>query len=123
MGVSTALDDGGCSARVVVFEPASAPVTATGENGAHFVEGIGLGFVPPLLDAARYDEVRAVDETVGRDMARRLATEEGLFAGTSTGLNVAGAIEIAAEVGSGGTVVTVACDSGLKYLAGNLYGS
>jgi cysteine synthase len=118
MGVSQVLD---ATTRVVIFEPASTPVLSGGEPGDHSVEGIGIGFVPPLLDDDRYDEVRTVDESAGRAMARRLAAEEGLFAGTSTGLNVAGAIELATEVGTGGTVVTVACDTGLKYLAGDLY--
>jgi cysteine synthase A len=121
MGVSAALSDGGSDARIVVFEPASSPVISTGEVGTHHVEGAGIGFVPPLLDTDRYDEVRAIDEADGRAMARRLAAEEGLLAGTSTGLNVAGAIELACELGLGHTVVTVAVDTGLKYLAGDLY--
>ncbi len=121
MGVSGALADGGSPARVVIFEPGSTPVISGGEPGSHSVEGIGIGFVPPLLDQDRYDEVRTVDEADGRAMARRLAAEEGLLAGTSSGLNVAGAIALATELGPGRTVVTVACDTGLKYLAGGLY--
>ena len=121
MGVSEALADGGSQARVVVFEPASTPVISGGAAGTHTVEGIGIGFVPPLLDVDRYDEVRSIDEAAGRRMARRLAAEEGLLAGTSSGLNVAGAIDLAIELGSGHSVVTVACDTGLKYLAGDLY--
>jgi cysteine synthase len=121
MGVSEAFDEAGSGARVVVFEPASSPVISGGDPGSHHVEGIGIGFVPPLLDADRYDGVRTIDEEAGRVMARRLAAEEGLFAGTSTGLNVAGAIELAAEMGPGKTVVTIACDTGLKYLGGDLY--
>lgn len=121
MGVSQALHAAGSKSRVVIFEPASTPVVSGGEPGEHHVEGIGIGFVPPLLNDDRYDEVRTVDEAAGRAMARRLAAEEGLFAGTSTGLNVAGALQLAEEVGAGGTVVTVACDTGLKYLAGDLY--
>lgn len=121
MGVSAALGDGGSDARVVVFEPASTPVISGGEPGTHHVEGIGIGFVPPLLDADRYDEARAIEEADGRAMARRLAAGEGLLAGTSTGLNVAGAIDLAVELGEGHTVVTVAVDTGLKYLAGDLY--
>jgi len=85
------------------------------------VEGIGIGLVPPLLDAGKYDEVRAVSERDAFEMARRLAAEEGLMAGASTGLNVVGAIQLAKELGPGKTVVTVACDTGLKYLAGDLY--
>jgi cysteine synthase len=85
------------------------------------VEGIGIGFLPPLLDPAYYDEARGIDEAQARAMVRRLAAEEGIFAGTSTGINVVGALELARELGPGNRVVTVACDSGLKYLAGDLY--
>ncbi len=95
MGVSTALAEGGSPARVVIFEPGSTPFITEARAGTHHVEGIGIGFLPPLLDPDRYDEARAIDEGAGRAMARRLATEEGLLAGTSTGLNVAGAIDIA----------------------------
>ncbi len=121
MGVSSALADGGSDARVVIFEPASTPFITAGKSGVHHVEGIGIGFMPPLLDRERYDEARAVDEAEARATARRLAAEEGLLAGTSTGLNVTGAIELAKELGPGRTVVTVAVDTGLKYLAGDLY--
>lgn len=121
MGVSSALSDGGSSARIVIFEPASTPFITQGRAGTHRVEGIGIGFMPPLLDTDRFDEARAIDEADAREMARRLAAEEGLLAGTSSGLNVYGAIEIAKELGPGHTVVTVACDTGLKYLAGDLF--
>jgi cysteine synthase A len=121
MGVSAALADGGSNAKIVIFEPASTPFITTGRAGTHHVEGIGIGFMPPLLDQDRYDEARTVDEAEGRSMARRLAAEEGLLAGTSTGLNVTGAIEIARELGPEHTVVTVAVDTGLKYLTGDLY--
>ncbi len=121
MGVSSALAEHGSNTRIVIFEPASTPVISTGTAGTHHVEGVGIGFVPPLLERARYDEVRTIDETQGRAMARRLATEEGLLAGTSSGLNVTGAIQLAHQLGEGHTVVTVACDTGLKYLAGDLY--
>lgn len=121
MGVSSAFASAGADTRIVIFEPAATPVISGGEPGTHGVEGTGIGFIPPLLDPDRYDEVRSVDEADGRAMARRLAAEEGLLAGTSTGLNVAGAIRLAVELGAGKTVVTVACDTGLKYLAGDLY--
>ena len=77
--------------------------------------------VPPLLEKAFYDEVRSIDEGEARQLARRLAKEEGIFAGVSSGLNVAGALHLAQELGPGHTVVTVAVDTGLKYLAGDLY--
>jgi cysteine synthase len=85
------------------------------------VEGIGAGFWPPHLKREDYDEARAIDETAARAMARRLAKEEGIFAGTSTGVNVLAAVALAQELGPEATVATVACDSGLKYLAGDLY--
>jgi cysteine synthase A len=120
-GVKNALKDGGSPARVVIFEPDSSPVISTGVAGDNSVEGIGIGLVPPLLELERFDEVRAVSESDAFEMARRLAAEEGLLAGASTGLNVVGASELARELGPGKTVVTLACDTGLKYLAGNLY--
>jgi cysteine synthase len=119
--VAQALDEAGSGARVVALEPASAAVISTGRPGAHHVEGVGVGFVPPLLTPGSYDEARGIDETEARQMARRLAREEGIFAGVSTGMNVVGALQLAREFGAGHTVATVACDSGLKYLNGNLF--
>lgn len=121
MGVSGALAESGSLARVVILEPSSTPVISGGQAGSHRVEGIGIGFLPPLLDKDRYDEVRTIPEPEARVMARRLAAEEGLLAGTSTGMNVLGAVQLASELGPKGTVVTVACDTGLKYLAGDLF--
>ena len=121
VGVSRALKAAGCDARVVALEPAESPVLTTGKGGAHRVEGVGVGFRPPHLQPGDYDEVRTVPEASARTMARRLAREEGIFAGTSTGLNVTAAVELATELGPHATVVTVAVDSGLKYLAGDLY--
>ena len=82
---------------------------------------MGAGFLPPLLTPGSYDEARAIDEQEARSTARRLAREEGIFAGTSSGMNVAGALALARELGPGKVVVTVAVDTGLKYLAGDLY--
>lgn len=121
MGVSAALKEAGQTTRVVALEPASAPLLSTGQGGSHRVEGIAIGIVPPLLSTDFYDEARAVDEAEARQMARRLAKEEGIFAGISSGLNVTAAVQLAQELGPGHTVVTVACDSGMKYLAGDLY--
>jgi cysteine synthase len=77
--------------------------------------------VPPLLTPGTYDEVRAINESEARVMARRLAREEGVFAGVSTGLNVVAALRLAEELGPDRTVATVAVDTGLKYLSGDLY--
>jgi len=120
-GVRNALDDADSAARVVIFEPDSSPVITTGRPGVNSVEGIGIGMLPPLLDLDRFDEIRAISEDDAFAMARRLAAEEGLLAGGSTGLNVAGAMELAREVGPDKTIVTLACDTGLKYLSGDLY--
>lgn len=120
-GVSKELKKANSAIRVVVLEPASAPLISQGIKGSHKVEGIGVGIVPPMLNRTNYDAVMTIEETEARKMAKRLAAEEGIFAGTSSGLNVAAAIEIGKEIGPGGTVVTVACDSGLKYLAGGLF--
>jgi cysteine synthase A len=121
VGVSRALKAAGCQARVVALEPASSPVLTAGKNGAHRVEGIAPGFRQPHLKDSDFDEARAIDENAGREMARRVAREDGVFAGTSSGLNILAAVEIAKELGPGATVVTVAVDTGLKYLAGDLY--
>ncbi|HEY2149792.1 MAG TPA: cysteine synthase family protein [Vicinamibacterales bacterium] len=120
-GVSQALKAAGSRARIVALEPASAPLLTAGHGGAHRVEGIAPGFVPSHLTPDIYDEARVVDEAEARAMARRLAREEGIFAGTSSALNVVAALQLARELGSGKTVATVAVDSGLKYLAGDLY--
>jgi cysteine synthase A len=121
MGVATALRDAGAGTRIVLLEPATTAVISGNAAGSHRVEGIGVGFVPPLLDESLYHEVRAIDESEARTMARRLTTEEGLLAGTSSALNVTAAVELAREWGPGHTVATVAVDTGLKYLAGDLY--
>ena len=107
--------------RIVAFEPATSSVLTGGKPGAHGVEGVAPGFVPPQYDRGVVTEARGINEAEGRLMAWELARREGIFAGTSTGLNVAGALQLAKEIGAGHTVVTVAVDSGFKYLAGDLY--
>ena len=120
-GVTRALHEAGSRARIVALEPASSPALTEGRSGAHRVEGIGTGSVPPHMRDRPYDEARAIDEDEGRQMARRLAREEGLLVGTSSGLNIAAAVRLAAELGSGKVVATVAVDTGLKYLNGDLF--
>jgi cysteine synthase A len=121
MGVAGVLRQAQRSVRIIALEPASSAVISTGRAGTHHVEGIGLGFLPPLLRKDLYDEARGIDEAEARQLARQLAKEEGIFGGVSTGLNVLGALQVARELGPGHTVVTVAVDTGLKYLAGDLY--
>lgn len=120
-GVSRALREAGSRARIVALEPASSPSLTEGRGGAHGVEGVGTGSVPPHMADRPYDEARAIDEAAGRAMARELARVEGLLVGTSSGLNIAGALELARELGPGRTVATVIVDTGLKYLAGDLF--
>lgn len=121
VGVSRAFKDRGSPSRIVALEPSGSPMLTTGRGGPHHVEGTAPGFVPPHLTRADYDEARAIDEDEARAMARRLAREEGVFAGTSTGLNVVAAVQMAVELGAGHRVATVAVDTGLKYLAGDLF--
>lgn len=123
MGVARALKATGGATRIVALEPASSPLLTTGRAGAHRVEGIATGFWPPHLERGAFDEARAIDEGEARDMAQRAAREEGIFAGTSSGLNLVGALQVARELGPAKVVATVAVDSGLKYLAGDLFRS
>ena len=120
-GVSLALREAGNRARIVALEPSSSPALTQGRGGAHRVEGIGTGSVPPHMSDRPYDEARSVDEADARAMAKQLAREEGLLVGTSSGLNIAAAVRLARELGPGKTVATVAVDTGLKYLAGDLF--
>jgi cysteine synthase A len=121
VGVSTALKEAGSKARIVALEPSTSPFLTTGTGGPHRVEGTAAGFWPPHLKQGTYDEVRVIDENDGRAMAKRIAREEGVFAGTSSGVNIVAAINLARELGPGKVVATVAVDTGLKYLAGDLY--
>jgi len=116
-----ALRDAGSHARIVALEPLSSPALTEGRSGAHRVEGIGTGSIPPHMTDRPYDEARSVDEADARAMAKQLAREEGLLVGTSSGLNIAAAVQLAGELGPGKTVATVAVDTGLKYLAGDLF--
>src|SRR5205809_3106432 len=120
-GVTRALREGGSHARIVALEPSSSPALTQGRGGAHRVEGIGTGSVPPHMADRPYDEARTVEEADARAMTKQLAREEGLLVGTSSGLNIAAAVKLAHELGSGKTVATVAVDTGLKYLAGDLF--
>lgn len=106
--------------RLTAVEPAESPLLTEDRTGSHSVEGVAVGRPPTGLDELEYDPL-AVPEAEARETARRLATETGLFAGTSSGLNVAAAVRVAAERDPDDVVVTVACDTGLKYLAGGLF--
>lgn len=102
--------------RIVAVEPAESPVLSGGPAGAHKIDGIGAGFVVPLWQDGIADGIEQVSTGEATAMALRLAREEGLFAGTSTGANVVAALRLAAQLGPGATIVTVMCDTGMKYL-------
>jgi cysteine synthase A len=123
LGVSTTLRALSPGLRVVAVEPAESAVLSGKAPGPHKIEGVGPGFVPPMWRHDLADEVIPVTTGDAKDMARRLAREEAIFAGTSSGANVVAALELARRLGPGRTVATLICDSGLKYLSTDLYGS
>jgi len=108
--------------RIVAVEPAESSVLLGGPAGPHKIEGVGIGYIPPLWDPALVDDILPVRTAEAKDMARRLAREEALFAGTSSGANVIAAIQIAKRLGPKAKVVTLMVDSGLKYLNTDVYG-
>ena len=107
--------------QIVAVEPEESAVLSGGQSGSHKIEGIGAGFVVPLWTEALVDEIQTVSTQEAMATARSLARQEGIFAGTSTGGNVAVALRLAERLGPDQTVVTVAVDSGLKYLSTALY--
>lgn len=120
-GVTRTLRAHAPALEAVAVEPAESAVLSGGGPGAHQIEGIGPGFVPPRWDPAVASSVEPVGTAEAKAMARRLAGEEALFAGTSSGANVVAAIRVAERLGPGRTVVTLLADSGLKYLSTDLY--
>jgi len=120
-GVATALKRYKAGIRIVAVEPGESPVLQGGQPGPHKIEGVGIGYVPPLWDPALVDEIVAVDTDDAKDMARRIAREEALFAGTSSGANVLASIRVAEKLGPRAKVVTLLADSGLKYLSTDVY--
>lgn len=120
-GVATELKRHKPAVKLVVVEPAESPVLQGGSPGPHKIEGVGVGFVPALFDRSIVDSIEAVPTADAKEMARRLARDEALFAGTSAGANVIAAIRVGERLGSDATVVTLLCDSGLKYLSTDVY--
>jgi cysteine synthase A len=122
-GVATVLKRHQPRIRIVAVEPAESAVLGGGPAGPHQIEGVGIGYIPPLWDPALVDEIVPVTTADAKNMARRLAREEALFAGTSSGANVVAAIAVAGRLGPGARVVTLMADSGLKYLSTDVYRS
>ena len=121
LGTTRALRERLPSLHRVAVEPAESAVLSGGPAGTHRIEGGGIGFVPPQLSLDEVDEVVAVSTTDAFAMARRAAREDGVWSGPSTGANIAAALALARRLGASARVATVQVDSGLKYLAGELY--
>jgi len=120
-GVATVLKRHKPGVKIVNVEPSESAVLSGGDPGPHKIEGVGIGYTPPLFDPSLVDEIQPVKTEDAKEMARRLAREEGLFAGTSSGANVVAALRVAKQLGPGKKVVTLMCDSGLKYLNTDVY--
>jgi cysteine synthase A len=102
--------------RIVAVEPSESPVLSGGASGAHKIDGVGAGFVVPLWERGLADQIELVSTAEAVEMSMRLAREEGVFSGTSTGANVTAALRLAEQLGPHATVVTPMCDTGMKYL-------
>jgi cysteine synthase A len=122
-GVTRALHAHDPSVRIFAVEPSESAVLSGGPSGNNRIEGIGIGFVPPLWEPDLVDDILTVSADEAMEMARRLAREEGLFAGTSSGANVVAALRVAERLGPDASIVTILCDSGLRYLSTELYRS
>jgi cysteine synthase A len=121
-GVAQLIKERKPSARFVAVEPAASPVLSGGPKGPHPIQGIGAGFVPPVLDTDLIDEIIAVSNDDSFDMARRLAREEGLLVGISSGAAVAAAVQVAHRPENAGKLVVVLIPSfGERYLSTPLF--
>ena len=120
-GVAEVLKDHDPRIRIVAVEPAESAVLGGGEAHPHHIEGVGVGFLPPLWEASLVDELIAVSTADAMAMTRKLSREEALFAGTSSGANVCAALDLAERLGSGARIATLFPDSGLKYLSTELF--
>ena len=119
MGIAKAFKEN--KTKIIAVEPSSSPILSNGIKGSHNVEGVGLGFIPAIYNPELVDEVITIEESHARQTSRDLALKEGIFCGTSSGMNVAAAIEISKKLGPRSKVVAIACDTGLKYLSEGLF--
>ncbi len=120
-GVATVLKQHKPGIQIHAVEPAESSVLLGGQPGPHKIEGVGIGSIPPLWEPSLVDSVIPIASAAAKEMARRLTREEAIFAGTSSGANVLAAIEVGRRLGPDATVVTLICDSGLKYLSTDVY--
>lgn len=120
-GVTKSLRKYNSGIKIFAVEPDESAVLSGRPTGSHKIEGIGIGFVPPLWQPDIVDEILTVNTEEAMIMARRLAKEEGIFAGTSTGANIVAACKVAERLGAGRTVATIIVDSGLRYISTSLY--
>lgn len=121
MGTARAIRRHCPSAHITAVEPTESAVLSGGASGAHRIEGVGPGFIPPMWRRDAVDEIATVSTDEANAMARRLAREEGIFAGSSSGANVIAALRVAERLGPDATVVTLMCDSGLRYLSTGVF--
>jgi cysteine synthase len=108
-------------ARIIAVEPVGSQVLSGGQPGFSYIEGIGAGFVPEVLDRDVLDEIRGIRDDDAFEMTRRLAREEGILVGVSAGANAFVAAQVASELGPGTHVITILCDTGLRYLSTPVY--
>lgn len=120
-GVGEVVKDALPQVRIIAVEPEGSAVLSGGNPGFSYIEGLGAGFVPEVLNSGIFDEVRTISDDDAYEMARRLAREEGLLVGISAGANAHKAAEVARELGPGKKVVTILCDSGQRYLSTRVY--
>jgi cysteine synthase A len=120
-GVATVLKRHKPGVRIVAVEPGESPVLLGGQAGPHKIEGVGIGYIPPLWEPGLVGEILPVKTEDAKAMTRRIAREEALFAGTSSGANVTAALQVAERLGPGARVVTLMADTGLKYLSTDVY--
>ena len=121
LGVATVLKKHNPDIKIFAVEPAESPVLSGGEPGPHKIEGVGIGYTPPLWETSLVDGILPIATADAKQMARRLAREEALFAGTSSGANVCAALQLAEQLGPEARIVTLMVDSGLKYLSTDVY--
>lgn len=107
--------------KIVAVEPEDSPVLSGGKPGPHKIQGIGAGFIPQVLNTKVLDKIIPMPNEVALETARRLAKEEGILVGISSGAAVAGALKVAKELGAGKTVVVIAPDTGERYLSTELF--